>query len=196
MSSSKWPRIYYFVSGLLYPGALGVALIWLVLAAFAYVNPSPVHPTAWSIVFALWFMLYHSLLFVRLIDRHDRWSSDPDSHPNEAYGGWALASDFIDSLAMFLAFGALGFNADRAITSLESSIVFFAALGVPISALIAKRQGGFGTLRGVLISIAIVLSLIGGVMNLCGSQGANWLLLILLWVMFLIYVVALYSNDS
>jgi hypothetical protein len=192
-----WPRIYYFVSGLLYPGALGTALVWLVQAVFAVIDPSLVHPTAWSITFAVWFTVYHSLLFVRLMDRYDVWCSDPVKHPTAAYGLKSLISDVLDSIAMFLAFGALGFQPDRVVTPFQSGWLFIAAGLVPVSALIALK-GWPGRLRGALIGVALIMCIIGSISNLNGAASArlNWILLALLLIGLLIYSTWLYQDED
>src|SRR5687768_5760974 len=107
---TPWVRVYYFMSGLVYPGALGVALTWLVQGVTLYVTGAPTRPPLWNVCFAVWFTVYHSLLYSRMLDRYDTWSSDPDQHKDQAYNGYALGSDVVDSLALFLAFGTLDFQ--------------------------------------------------------------------------------------
>ncbi len=94
-------RPYYFISGLLYPAVLGAALIWFVQGVAAYFTGSASRPSAWGLFFALWFAIYHSLLYVRLIDLHGEWASDPTGHPAGAYHIASLSSDIVDSIALF-----------------------------------------------------------------------------------------------
>lgn len=105
-----WPRLFYFVSGLLYPGALGVALTWFAQAASTHMTGGPNPPSAWSMSFVLWFLTYHSLLFVRLMDKHDQWCSEPKKYHKAAYNGKALVSDLLDCIVLFAVFAVLGFQ--------------------------------------------------------------------------------------
>jgi|SRR5882672_563478 len=191
-----WQRIYYFVAGLLYPGALGVALMWLVQAAFALVNPAVAHPSMWSVFFALWFTFYHSLLFVRLMDKYDVWCSSPDPSKGVAYNGTALLSDVVDSVALFLAFGALGFQAYGTLTPFQTAWLFVAAACVPISAVIVIR-GKPGLLRWVLIVVASITCSAGAVLNFLHQpiDRFNCGLLGVLWIALAVYTCTLYREE-
>jgi len=189
-------RPYYFISGLLYPAVLGAALIWFVQGVAAYFTGSASRPSAWGLFFALWFAIYHSLLYVRLIDLHGEWASDPTGHPAGAYHIASLSSDIVDSIALFLAFWALDFLTSP-VTPNRTGWLFVAAFLVPASSLLAHKMRVSG-LRLVLMVLAFIITGAGAVLNsfLPPAVSSTWngLLLGSLWVLLVIYFLGLYRR--
>ncbi len=191
-------RPYYFISGLLYPAVLGAALIWFVQGVAAYFTGSASRPSAWGLFFALWFVIYHSLLYARLIDVHSEWVSAPAPHSGDAYNIASLSSDILDSIALFLAFWALDFL-ERPITPNRTGWLFVAAFLVPASSLLAHKVRVSG-LRLVLVVLAFILTAAGAVLNFLPppavSSTWNDHLLGSLWVLLVIYFVGLYRRAA
>jgi hypothetical protein len=203
-----WPRTYYFISGLLYPGALGVALMWFVEALTAFSSkinsppPSPNMPTLWAVAFAGWFTVYHSLLFVRLMDRYDQWCSDAENNKG-GYDVRAMSSDIVDSAAMFMAFAILDFkSADYhgAMKPEHVAWLFCVVILVPLSALLAHKD--FSKMRIGLVSLTGAISSLGAALNFgklsmfhLDQETWNCGLLVGLWVLLAVYWRTLYLNE-
>ena len=182
---------FYFVSGLLYPGALGVALTWFAQAVSTYLTGGSNRPSAWSMFFVLWFLTYHSFLFVRLM-------ADTNA---ENYEGHRLISDLLDCVVLFAVFAILGFQPDTPPQSLGFGSLFVAAGCVPVSAFIAhydklKRLEPF---RIVLMLLALIFAVGGAIANFCGVTYLDVLnrwLLVALWVLLAMYLLALYGRGA
>jgi hypothetical protein len=187
-------RAYYFISALLYPIALGVAVTWFVLLVYNLATDGPHIPGIWATLFALWFTVYHTLLFVRLIDRRQAWSGADLRVIVSDYDQWSLGSDILDTLAVFLAFGAIGFQADTDLTPLRIALIFVAAMIIPYSARVARE-----TLRGLRAWLAIsvaVLALCGIGLNFLEIAVWNSWILAGLWLLLAIYWFAMYSTED
>jgi len=117
------PKSFY-VTGLLYPAALGAALAWLVPALPAAVDSHGDGPTWWSLLFGIWFLVYHSAWFVHLV----RTADDGEI----IYGGRHFSSDLSDVVAVLVAFWGLGL-ASAQYSHSYPRLVYGAALLVPIS---------------------------------------------------------------
>jgi hypothetical protein len=152
--------------------------------------------------FAGWFTVYHCFLFVRLMDRFDQWCAEPTLHPNDAYNVRALCSDVLDSLALFLAFGAINLQSGAfqapGLSAMRTGLLYVAALAVPVSALVA-RHDQLKPLRVVLVTLAFMTSATGAVLNFGvypDVDSWNWGLLIGLWALLLAYIVGLYWREA
>lgn len=95
------PRMYFLVSGLLYPAALGAALVWTVSALHARAFLESASPNGWSLCMAAWFIGYHCLQFSRLMVRH--------YDLGNGYTRRAFVSDLVDCLTLLLGFAGLRF---------------------------------------------------------------------------------------
>jgi hypothetical protein len=209
-----WPRIFYFMSGLLYPGALGAALTWLSQGLVTHISGTA-HISRHALSLALWFTVYHSLLFVRLMDRYDQWCSDPTNTkytdptnpqytPEQKYGIRPFLSDVIDSLALFGAFMTLGFFSEPE-TPRRIAGTFLAAIAVPLSAVVAhgglfKKGDKLPYVRPFLIIFTVLLAVLGACVN-WPEQGPSLHactgpLIFLMWAALVAYITAVYAWED
>jgi hypothetical protein len=191
------PRTFYFVSGLLYPGALGVALTWLAQAASTFVVGSGKTPSVLVICFVLWIMTYHSFWFARLMHTHSRWSSDPDSHGNGAYTWPALLSDVIDCVVVFAVFAVLGFQPDATQDLPSPGWIYLIAMGVPLSALVSRFKKLDRKRAGLIVAVSVV-NVAGAILNWTRTSLESWnaIPLAMLWVLLAIYLADVFFKEN
>jgi hypothetical protein len=189
--ASLSPPWYYFTTGLLYPGAMGAALTWFVHNVTAYATHRPSHQEIWMLAFALWFAVYHGFLFLRLRSKYNVVFSNA-THPTVSppYHCFSLSSDILDSMALFVAFGAIG---SQSVAPTRFGWLFVAAALVPISALVARTKADLKKYPGlcVVIGFALVAAAIGALFNFCGAARVwawNWSLLLGLWGLLFVYL--------
>jgi len=152
---SQKPKKYYIVVGLLYPAAVGAGLAWFVPAVPAAYRSHGQEPTWWTVFFAAWFLLYHSIWFLHSVRTADKKNFDYDRP--------VFISDLVDVIALFVAFSVLGLTAPPFSHS-HSQLVYGITLLIPVSALIDR--GVRHTLPNkpcawILFSLAVVLPAIG-----------------------------------
>jgi hypothetical protein len=183
---ARKPKRYYVTAGLLYPSALGAAFAWLVPAAPAAIASST---ALWALLFASWFVLYHSAWFVHLVGAADE--------SNFEYGGYAFASDLIDVVAVFVGFLCLGLTTPE-FASIRPPWVYATALLVPLSAIVDKRfrlKGG-ARLWLTLVAGVIVAGILIPRANGTSLVGTDWWILGGLFVLLIVYFVVPTAFNS
>lgn len=188
------PRWFHFVAELLYPGALGMALVVFVDAVTEW-NEWSDGTILWGMGFALWFTVYHCLLFTRLIER---WET------TKQYTRAGLISDSLDSIAMIVGFVALDLKSGPPPLN-RMAWAYIAAMIVPLSAVFA-RQATWPWHRVGLIVVAWAAGLAGAWLNthptLAGATFEPALgpwnagLLAVLWAALLVYYFSLYQKQN
>lgn len=201
------PRWYYFMSGLLYPGALGAVLTWWIegLRDIVAAEADKPPPSLWAVMFGLWFIVYHCCLFVRMLDRHAKWASEgalASPASIQPYTLGALISDTVETLGLFLAFAALYF-VSGASTGTAPGLVFVASAVVPFSPMLAPSPKRSAVHVALIIGAGGV-SAAGAILNLCRYspdsgqptlEGLNIFLLVLLWLLLFIYLSFVYPEE-
>ncbi|AGL46453.1 MULTISPECIES: hypothetical protein [Pseudomonas] len=175
------PRMYFLVSGLLYPAALGAALVWTVSALHARVFLESASPNGWSLCMAAWFIGYHCLQFSRLMVRH--------YDLGKGYTRRAFVSDLVDCLTLLLGFAGLRFL-NEPIPSEQVWVVYLALLGVPLSAVIAHPLRMMKGPRGLLVLGMLLVCLLGidyfklgFLLPLFKPEVTHWVLLVAMFSM-------------
>lgn len=173
---------YAVAIGLLYPAALGAALAWLVPAVAMAADTHWREPTSWSILFGCWFVLYHAVWFVYVLQAAERKGFE--------YARWTFASDIVGIVTIFLAMWALGL-ATPPPQAIHYMTAYVAVALIPASALIHHR-GYRKVVPWLMLLIVFAIALFGGVAHLPGQPsdaGEDWFALSLLAVLLLLYIV-------
>ncbi len=192
------PYLFLFVTGLLYPGALGATLVWFVRAVTAFLLkiPNQPLPTCWMTFFVGWFALYHCVFFLRLRAKYTVTAGTPATDQIKATSATVeppykiphLVSDLLDSIALFGALGALDFQLGSPSPN-RAVLAFVAAALVAISALVSRFAAW--SRIDVLTILALLIALAGAWINFCHVPSAptfwNPVLLVALWVLLLLY---------
>lgn len=177
---------YYVIAGLLYPSALGAAIAWLVPALALAQHTHGREPSWWSVVFGVWFLVYHSMWFIHLVRASENRSYE--------YTGRRLTSDLIDVFVIFVAFWGLGF-ASAQYADAVPWLVYGAALLIPVSAAFEHK---FQTAKSILAVIVPAGVAASGVIRHWSSAALDaydpWLLFVLT-LLLVVYVCAPVSLD-
>lgn len=189
-------RSYYFTTGLLYPGALGAALSWLVEAASAAVRgQGQSTPTLWALAFVVWLTAYHTLWYIRLLA-----DFAPDSSGNAGdYKGSILATDVLESLVLLLALGSLDFRFGEP-GPIARVLTFVAPATIALGAAIHGNRSFSGE-RTRFTWVVVAVAAIGILIN--GAAGENpvtaiinWIALGVLYVLLSVYVFRYYGRSA
>jgi hypothetical protein len=182
MNTSLGARSYDFSSGLLYPAALGAGIAWLVQAVATRQEGGEELPSKWALLFAVWFLVYHSMWFVHLVGSAPRIKANyPLRH---------FVSDVLDTLALLVAFWALGFASGH-YSKLNERGAFFAAVLVAVSALVGNMHVK-KWYTSTLTVAAAVGPIFGIVVNpphpISACPRMNDFLLLYLWAFLVLYI--------
>jgi hypothetical protein len=165
--------------GYVYPATLGAALAWEVQAFANWWTTGTDRPLEWSLLFGLWFIVYHSLWYWHLL-RHEN-----------AGGPLTVATDLLDAVLLLAAFWALAFASGK-YAALASNWVFLVVLGLTISGLIAnaRRINGWGW---GWFAVAILACVVGAraQWETPGTIGGwAWTVQVTLWVVLAAYALS------
>ena len=178
------PQVRYrVVAGLLYPAALGAAIVWWVQAMTRRPMSGELAPLLWSLWFGGWFLIYHGVWYIHLVSEHEGPSA------NLAYPVRRFVADLVDVSAILCAFVALGFASGQYRLFLPG--VYAAAGLIPLAALIGRSHRRLG--NTALMAIAGLASLVGVGSHLAaGADGITSLDVTLLrefWLVLVAYLV-------
>jgi hypothetical protein len=124
-------RSYRLVTTLLYPASLRAALVWFAQGIWLWEITLHRHasgPSNWALAFALWFLVAYAIWFARL--------TDPEM--GGKYSRRSLASDILDAVTTFIAFGYLGLVMSDVHETPPA--VFLCSSLVSISSIISENQ--------------------------------------------------------
>jgi hypothetical protein len=174
---------YRVVAGLLYPAALGAAVVWWVNAATWRPMVGETAPLLWAMWFSGWFVIYHGVWYIHLVGEHEGPSE------NAVYPIRRFVADLVDVSAIICAFAALGFASGQYHLFLPG--VYGAAGLIPLAAVIGRSHRRLG--NTALMAIAGLASLVGvGTHLAAGADGITSLDVTLLreyWLVLVAYLV-------
>jgi hypothetical protein len=184
-------RGYRFLEAFVYPATLGAALAWWIQALATALDGSMPVPTTWALVFGFWFIGYHSTWYWFLITAEKGTNGIPKD-----YSRRSLVTDVLDTAAMMVGFGSLGFAAGN-YDKTHAGLAFCAALALVVLAAIANYpRWSASQPRSIKFPVAFALAFIIPALGVCLNAGsgtagelASWGPLLLLYGVLAAYIV-------
>lgn len=172
--------LYRLFQGLIYPGILGAAIIWLVQYALSG------EASLWVFFFGAWFLVYHASLFMRLQNTGE-----------SNYGGGDAITDLAEAASVIVGYHGLGLVISSTVGQPYSyHLIYIAALMVPVIGTLTNLAVRKVMFRLLSIPAAILSGL--GLLSACDifTIASHDLLLVLLWVVLAAYLYCIFWGDE
>ena len=177
--------LYRLFHGLIYPGILGAAIIWLVQYALS------TSPSLWIFIFGAWFIVYHASLFMRLQNTDET-----------MYNPGGAITDLGEAASVIIGYHGLGLVVSDGLEGQPYSyhLIYTASLMVPVIGTVTNAIVRKVMFR--LLAIPAALFSLLGLLSACMdwtyilSIPIHDALLFLLWMVLVAYLYCIFRGDD